>query len=1698
MKNLPPYRTTKATGTLARWLTAVLMLMAGSAIAPAAVTNTVTVNGTSSLDGSTLSTSANASVDVQNANPSVTFTKAGTLDLGGNGTSNAGDLVTYTFTIKNTGNVTLDTVSVTDLLPGLSSPALLSGDTNNNSALDPDLPGTPANEAETWTYQATYAITQNDINAGTIANTAQFTATPRSGGSLAKSATTSVPVPASATITLAKVGSFDPGTNGIANPGDVITYAFRVENAGQTTLTNVKVTDPGATITGGPIVLAPGAVDTTSFVGTYAITQADIDNAADTNSNLADADRLNTATVKANSGAVALTPVTAQTTTSIPRTGSMTFAKQVTSTSFGAGVPHKGDTISYSFVVTNTGNTTLSGVSINDPLVMSQLDTGNERFFAMLDAARLNADPIQTASIDQVHSEPEPTSHGEVPTLPSGLVASQRLIYLAGDAAAPKLGDRIGVVVTVTNTGETPLLQITADILDAQSFSDTIPYLAPGETNSSSLIFVHQLNEEDLALGTIRTQANLEGQSRNQILTSVSVGELPLNESTSFDDLVTAVITPNNVATLAPGATTTFTATYSLTQANIDAGTLTNNATAKATAPTGLLSLPASATVTLPPDPRIAVVKTATPNFGTGSIPNFGETVTWTFTVTNPGNVTLSSVSLADTLLGLAVPARISGDTNSNNKLEPSETWTYTANYALTQADIDAGQLDNQATVSGTPPSGAPVSDLSDESDPAGNDITSLSLAAQPKMALAKTAGAPTVNLGTSATAVDAGDTISYTFTLANMGNVSLSGVSVTDPLPGLSTLSAPTGDGGTANVLDAGESWTYTATLTLAQADIDAGQVQNQATAKATPPIGAAITDLSDNILPATNPALQRPTLVTLPQQKGITLLKSVSSITDVNGNGLLELGDTINYQFTVTNTGTVTLAPVTVSDSNATVSGTIAALAPGTTDSTTITATHVVTAIDVTARKVTNQATASGKPPTGPNVTDKSDPSNPAGNAKTVTKVSEVKISLVKAFAGFTDVNSNGAVDEGDLINYTFSVVNTGTEPLTTINLTDPLPGISAITFDSGDANANNAIDADDATTSGNERESWIYKASYTINAADITASKVTNQATVSATGPGGTVVSDLSDPTSLASNRTTVTPVGDPHVALIKTAGAVQDANHNGMTDAGDTIAYAFTVSNTGPIPLTNIRVTDPKATVTGGPLATLAVGAVDKTTFKATYTIKTSDIETGGVTNQATVFAGSSRGTAADKSDDNDNAQDDATFTPLTSAPAIALVKTIKSVSDTNGDGINDVGDTINYVFAVTNTGNVNLTNIKVTDPNAVVKGGTLANLKPGVTDSRTFTATHLITGADAVVGKVVNQAKAAGRAAGTTGIVVSDVSDDKTTNGNNPTVLKVFRTPPNVSKVASKSEIRRGESVGYTITASDLTGFNVAIRDVMPGSFIYETGSASVDGKSVTPKIEGRNLTFTGLKPDTLGKIVIKLRMVAGATLTTGRYTNVAEVINRDNGAVIATASATVTLIPEHVFDCGDVIGRVFDDRNSNGYADDGELGLAGVKVVTVNGLIITSDSEGRFHVACADIPNAEIGSNFIMKLDPTTLPEGYILTTENPRDVRLTRGKVTKLNFGASHSCDVNLAVRKDAFVPNGTALNVKWTKDLGRLTSVLKQCPGKLSITYQCGQYAPIADDRLAALEAAIRNKWDEDGAPYQLPINSRVECGK
>jgi len=193
-----------------------------------------------------------------------------------------------------------------------------------------------------------------------------------------------------------------------------------------------------------------------------------------------------------------------------------------------------------------------------------------------------------------------------------------------------------------------------------------------------------------------------------------------------------------------------------------------------------------------------------------------------------------------------------------------------------------------------------------------------------------------------------------------------------------------------------------------------------------------------------------------------------------------------------------------------------------------------------------------------------------------------------------------------------------------------------------------------------------------------------------------------------------------------------------------------------------------------------------------------------------------------------------------------------------------------------------------------------------------------------------------------------------------------------------------------------------------------------------------------------------------------------------------------------------VFDCSDIIGKVFDDKNANGYQDAGEGGIPNVRLATLNGVLVTSDAEGRYHIACAAIPNEYRGSNFVMKLDERTLPSGFRLTTENPRDVRVTRGKMVKLNFGATIHRVIRVAVGEEAFEAGGTRLRPEWQSRLDGMAQLLTERPSVVRIAYTRGaqESARSAHARGAALEKAIRAQWRAQHSRYPLQVEMEGEA--
>ncbi len=724
---------------------------------------------------------------------------------------------------------------------------------------------------------------------------------------------------------------------------------------------------------------------------------------------------------------------------------------------------------------------------------------------------------------------------------------------------------------------------------------------------------------------------------------------------------------------LAPGASdnSTFTGSYTLTQADIDNGSFTNQATATGTGPNGnpvsdaVSDDPTTATpddpteTPLPQAPSLSLEKTGTWNDDGDGIAEAGEAITYAFTVTNTGNVTLTNITVSDLTPGVTV----SGGPLGSLAPGASDNSTFTASYTLTQADIDAGSFSNQATATGDDPNGNPVDDTAsdDPTTPAPDDPTVTPLPQSPGISLEKSG---TWNDDGDGIAEE-GETITYAFMVTNTGNVTLTNITVTDPTPGVTVSGGPL----LSLAPGASDNSTFTGSYTLTQADIDNGSFSNQASATGNDPNGGPVEDTASDDPTTATP--DDPTVTTIPQSPDLTLTK-LGNFNDLNGNGFADVGETITYTYSVANTGNVTVSNIVINDPTLGVVNSLVSpstLAPG--QSGTLSGlVHTITQADITAGYFENTATAEGLGPNGNPVTDVSDAGDelvetPGGqgntdndptNDPTVTPLPQ-NPELTVSKASSLSLGTDGIPTPGDVAFYTIVVANTGNLPATGITLTDT--NIDAGSLNLGCTTAFNL----------NPGQSKTCSATYSLTQADIDAGYAQNTAIANGTDSNGDPVSDVSDPDDELTetpdgegvtdgdptNDPTVTPLQQlPSLSLIKNQTSAGNA-------VGELVTYEIVVTNTGNVTVSNTEVTDPNATITGGsPIVSLAPGA--SATVTAEHLITLADISAGYVENTATATGDSPAGT-----DDVTDTSDAGT------GPDGNPVNDPESVATPNGDG-----------------------------------------------------------------------------------------------------------------------------------------------------------------------------------------------------------------------------------------------------------------------------------------------------------------------------------------------------------------------------------------------------------------------------------------
>ena len=1659
------------------------------------ISNTALVTGTPPV-GSPLTDTAGQPNDAPVTNP---ITKSPNIALAKTfaATSPAsysavGTELKYLFTVTNTGNVTItDAVSIADPLI-----------TNAGQAITCDaLPAGGLLPQGKLECTGSYFVTQKDIDDGTVNNTATATM----GSNVSAPSSAQAQAQKNPALSFTKVGPNMEATSFIT--GAKAIYTFTTTNTGNTTITApITVTDTllDASMITCPTFPAAGIAPTGTYVctGEYTVTATDVNLGSVTN-------------VASASDGTTSSPLDQAT---IPNAG--VPALMIEKTSGLSSFDRVGTDIPFSFKVTNSGTRAFASVvTVTDTLF------------------------------------------GDV-------------ICYTPSAANPDLiaGE------SVTCSGTHRVTQ--ADLNNGQVINEAFASTTFGSTNTKVLspadkVTVPAVIKRELALEKTATTLPLTGvdQVLTYTLKATNNGNQTLTNVRLEDAKLSGFTCP--AVTLVPTQSVSCSGTYKVTQADIDAGKVVNAAKVSGLTPQGVgvtgnagldLATPAAM-------PSMTMTKTAVTNpFGA-----VGTKHTYSFAVKNTGNVTLKTLKVTDSL-----DASYSCDIAS---LAPGLTdTTCSFEMTVTQEMVDNGSISNTARVTAIDPNGTAIAD--DDTISTNGPTQTPSIEAT-KVAL-PAPGIVGAKVPFQLTVANTGNVTLKSVTLTDTMTTFTGGAVALDA----PFARVPASDVGGDNILSVGESWTYKAELTLTQGIVNAGGVNNQVSVTARDPKNAVVSDLSDNGLDSDGNTSDDKSVFTVPSAPQLTVVKSVMTAGSAVGD---EVVFKIEGQNTGNVTLTGVTASDTLTRLNGVALTAVITPTVGVTlnsgDKTTWEVRHTLTQDDLDAGGLSNTALANGISPTGTTITDiSSDDDFTDGN--TADDPTQLIIAPAPAMDVLKVTTSIG-MSAGEKVEYEITVRNTGTVRLFNINPVDTLTDISganprqpALTF------VNNS--ATPASPQGTllPGEVATYKTSVVLTQADVEAGGLSNQVTVTASTPLGGTLTGVSDTDGTGTDDPTIAKITPaPALTLAKTI-----IGRRLLFPTVEEMTFRIAVTNTGNINQTGLVVQDDLASFATParlindtyPLVVTSSGFTGGAVNPAYNGSSVIDLLTAnpglapGATGIVEITLVISTASGFPTQANVATAASDQVKTPVSGSFTLqeidsdgdGIPDTLEN-ADRDGDGIPDKEDydpTGNFFCeddgriiaggSITVTGQgFTRTGVGTTGPIVIVRDGSDGNFQFFVTAPGTYNLsfTYPPVGApsttrfssghlDATSLLPANPAPVGSSPRGLSGFLTDpsaaanrfytsftfEAGDPFVINNNVPLTQCVQSTPVVATKQADRNTAVFGETVNYTLTFrndSTIAHTPGTIMDTLPPGIFYTPGTARIDGVAVEPTVTGRTLNWSSnLNPAQMKTVTFAARI--GRTGGFGNRVNSTWFQNSAGTRVSNVAQAAVRVDPEHVFDCSDIIGKVFDDKNSNGYQDPpssshprissrglvpnddyvvsngkfaaapkvvnrNEPGLPGVRLVTPNGTIITTDEYGRYSVPCAALPKNS-GSNFQLKLDTRSLPSGYRVTTENPRNMRVTAGKVAKMNFGAALSQVVSINLNSKAFNAGSSTPNASLEAAVDGLLAQIQNTPSVLRFTYllESGEPVQTGRTRLKALEQMVRSKWRRIGK-YKLIIERTLENG-
>ncbi|QWG27520.1 DUF11 domain-containing protein [Bacillus mycoides] len=1374
-----------------------------------------------------------------------------------------GDIVTYTIAVTNTGNIPASATVLTDGLgPGASFvPDSVTINNVSQPGLDPSL-GIPLNDIPPAnTIFITFQVKILAIPpSGALTNNAlvnyEYTVNPNQSPAVGSTVTNTTATPiVDATLVLNKNASTT-----FATIGDTITFTSSVTNTGNTTANNIVFTDsiPNGT------AFVPNSFKINGVTVPNANPQNGI-NIGNMNSNASVtlSFQVNITTipnpnpipnksslqysfiVDINEPPVSRTVQSNKTFTQV-NTASV-IATKTASSAFAA----VGDTITYTTTLTNSGNTTA-----NTPIFIDILPT--ELSFV--------PDSVQINTIPQLGFRPD--SGVPLDLIPVGGSTTITFQAIVGSipASNPTMNqssttysiivDPTEPPVTETATSNPVLVQINEAIIQATKsvdrlFSDIAPgnsFLTYtvlleniGNTTATNIIFTDLIPnntvfiEDSVRVGGVL----LPGVNPAN---GIPIGDIIAEDFINVTFRVQVVSIPNPIFTIGPGGPNS----PVVNGASINYQFMTGP-----NLPLVSRSTTSNSVSTQINSGEIALVKSVDKTFAT-----IGDTISYTITLSNPGNVTSQNIIFTDTLPDgtTFISGTLTNDSGTQQignpangiqigNINPVSTATITINVLATNI-----------------PSINPISNFSSVQfqhivDPSQPAITQT--ASSNTVTTTINSAILTTTKSVDKSIISVGDTVTYTTTITNTGNTPATNVTFTSAIPASTTFipnsvtingiqqpGAQPALGVNIPNIAPGETVTVTFQVNVISVPPSNSIMGNDTIlySYTVDPNGTPVTtSTSTNIV--TNPVLDAM----------ITMVKSVDQT-------LVTLGDTITYTTVLTNSGNTNATNITFTDlipdgttfitDSVTIDGitqiglnpntgiTIGAIAPNNSISIAFQVTATSTPVQ---NPIANSASAS--------YTFVADPNAPIvsrtviSNTVFTTINTATILSLKQVDKSFSRI--------GDTLTYTVALTNNGNSSAQNVIFTDTMPSGTTFIANTFSINGVPQMGANPA----NGVDIGLITAGTTVT--------VSFQVTITSLPTENPIVNFSSTSYQLVSPPDAETSISNPVSTQIKEAILSMTKNESvSYADIGQTAFYTTSIANLGNTDATNIVFTDvlpsgltfipstltvdgilqPDANPnTGVVLATLPPTEIYSIVFQVIVN-SISPINpapnTASTTYEFTVDPGNPPV--------SNTATSNTTLLQINNANIIST----KTANLTFAD----VGDTITFTLNLPNTGNTTATDVTIIDildsnltfvPNSfTVNGQTIQNadLSTGVNIGSINGGNAAIVTFQATVTTLPTLNPITNSASSTYHYVVDPNQPPTiTSNQSNTTTTQINTAILTAQKSTNVSTVDIGQDIVYTVTitnSGNVSATNVIFTDLIPDGTSFEPNSFTLNGTSI--------------------------------------------------------------------------------------------------------------------------------------------------------------------------------------------------------------------------------------------------------------------